>query len=386
MSNSLIAHSPDLQRLRNEGYDIKVQDAKVVVDRVPYVTPEKTIKRGTLRSPLRLAADRVIHPDPHTVEFTGDCCPCDANGNALKELVPGGNTAGFGTFSRKPQQGHYLNYYDQFTTYIALMEGPAQEIDPEAKARVFPVVETTEEESVFCYLDTATSRAGITAVSKKLEINRVVIIGIGGTGSYILDLLSKTPVKKIDVYDSDALLTHNAFRSPGAPSLEELRNHPKKTSYFTERYSNMHRGIRPHEAIDENTVNELQGADFAFIAMDPVEIKGLIVKKLVEFKIPFIDVGMGISLVEETTMLGGLLRVTTVTPEKNDHIGAFLPTQGIGYNEYSQNIQTADLNALNAALAVIKWKKWAGFYADIRKEFQSVYQITSNHITNGATA
>jgi hypothetical protein len=36
-------------------------------------------------------------------------------------------------------------------------------------------------------------------------------------------------------------------------------------------------------------------------------------------------------------------------------------------NECGRNIQIADLNALNAALAVVKWKKLYRFYVDLEK-------------------
>ena len=49
---------------------------------------------------------------------------------------------------------------------------------------------------------------------------------------------------------------------------------------------------------------------------------------------------------------------------------------------YSSNVQVADLNALNAALAVIKWKKFLGFYADLGKEHSIYYQITGNSLAN----
>jgi hypothetical protein len=47
-------------------------------------------------------------------------------------------------------------------------------------------------------------------------------------------------------------------------------------------------------------------------------------------------------------------------------------------NEYNRNIQIADLNALNAALAVIKWKKLAGFYRDDRHEHHATYTVAAN--------
>lgn len=56
---------------------------------------------------------------------------------------------------------------------------------------------------VFCYPDTATTRAGIGAATAKLMTERVAIIGLGGTGSYILDLLAKVPIGEIHLFDPD---------------------------------------------------------------------------------------------------------------------------------------------------------------------------------------
>jgi hypothetical protein len=36
------------------------------------------------------------------------------------------------------------------------------------------------------------------------------------------------------------------------------------------------------------------------------------------------------------------------------------------------------MNALNAALAVIKWKKLWGFYKDFAKEHDCVYAVSTN--------
>ena len=40
------------------------------------------------------------------------------------------------------------------------------------------------------------------------------------------------------------------------------------------------------------------------------------------------------------------------------------------------------LNALNAALAVIRWKKHRGFYLDLGREDRSTYTIDGNHMGN----
>jgi hypothetical protein len=123
--------------------------------------------------------------------------------------------------------------------------------------------------------------------------------------------------------------------------------------------------------------------DFVFLCLDSGPIKKLIVETLQEARIPFIDVGMGVYLADGA--LGGILRVTTSTPEQREHVWAKkrIPfTDGDSNNEYAQNIQIAELNALNAALAVIKWKKLRGFYLDLEGEHHSTYTIDGNAVVN----
>ncbi len=45
-------------------------------------------------------------------------------------------------------------------------------------------------------------------------------------------------------------------------------------------------------------------------------------------------------------------------------------------------IQVAELNAFNAALAVIKWKKIRGFYRDLERELHSTYTTDGNLLLN----
>ena len=84
------------------------------------------------------------------------------------------------------------------------------------------VKEMKADESPFHYADNGVA-PGLVEVTRRLELEKLAIIGLGGTGSYILDLVAKTPVKEIHLFDDDVLLNHNAFRAPGAPSLTELR-------------------------------------------------------------------------------------------------------------------------------------------------------------------
>jgi hypothetical protein len=117
--------------------------------------------------------------------------------------------------------------------------------------------------------------------------------------------------------------------------------------------------------------------------MDAGEAKKLVVQKLEALSVSFVDVGMGLELVDGT--LGGILRVTASTPDKRDHVHqGRISFEGSGEeNIYSSNIQVADLNALNAVMAIIKWKKLKGFYRDLEREHHSTYTTDGNMLLNG---
>lgn len=390
MSQQLISRSPDLKRLRDEGYDVEVRGGHLLIKRVPYVNSSKDIKFGTLVSTLSLTDNVTILPDTHVVNFAGDH-PCHKDGSEIVQIKHSSNRQELDRglvvdhmFSSKPTTGAYKDYYEKMTTYAAILASPAQSIDPAVTAKTFPVIESQEEESVFNYIDTASSRAGIAAVTRKLELRTIGIVGLGGTGSYVLDLVAKTPVREIHLFDGDTFSQHNAFRSPGAPSVDELRTQLQKVAYWKEQYSRMRRNIVAHDFyIDGSNVDCLREMEFVFLCLDRGGVKKLIVDKLEEWGTPFVDVGMGIELVDEA--LYGVLRITTSTVKKREHVKAKnrIPfSDGDGNDDYARNIQIADLNALNATLAVIKWKKLSGFYGDFDKEYYSTYTIDGNMLVN----
>ena len=198
---------------------------------------------------------------------------------------------------------------------------------------------------------------------------------------FTLDFIAKTPVAEIHLFDHDVFLNHNAFRCPGAPSLEDLSKKQPKVDYLASVYLRMRKRIIPHNySVDETTIDQLKEMSFVFICIDKGSGKRLIVERLQEWGIPFIDVGMGIQLGEENT-LGGIVTVTTSTAKKGDHVASRTAfSDGEAANEYSQNVQISELNALNAALAVIKRKKLCGYFDDVTREHYCAYTIRSNQL------
>lgn len=146
-------------------------------------------------------------------------------------------------------------------------------------------------------------------------------------------------------------------------------------------YSKMHRGITGHPALDASNVALLEGITFAFLCIDAGEAKRAVIEKLEALGVSFIDVGMGLELVDGS--LGGILRITLSTPGNREKARARISCVGGGEKDlYSSNIQVADLNALNAALAVVKWKKLIGFYRDLERELHSTYTTDGNMLLN----
>ena len=384
MSQQLISRNPDLRRLQDDGYSVQVLANHLVLHDVPYVTNEGRIATGSLVSELTLAGNKTKRPRTHVVMFTG-MMPCDIAGHPLAGILHSNKqrriTSGLVVnhqFSSKPADG-YRDYHHKMTTYATLISAPAEALDPGVTARRYRVIET-EDDSLFRYAETASARAGITALTEKLKCGPVAIVGLGGTGGYILDFLAKTPVEAIHLFDGDRFLQHNAFRDPGAPSLETLEAAPVKSNYFRDLYSNMRGNIFAHGHFTETTASELQGMAFAFVAVDDGPSRKFIAEKLREFGVPFIDVGMGV--LEDESSLIGQLRVTNCADLDNYEILSRIPCGDALDNDYSSNIQIAELNGLNAAMAVINWKKTLGFYRDLEGENLIYYQIDGNHVIN----
>lgn len=387
MSQQLIDHSKDLKLLRNEGFELEVHGEFVIVHHVPYVNSHKEIKYGSLACPLNLAGPKqTAKPHCHTIHFVGEM-PCDRNGIAIdairnsdqfREIRP--DLIARLLFSNKPQGG-YRDYYDKFTTYIKIISSPAASLDKKATAQTFKPVISTDKQSVFAYFDTNSSRANIDAITAKFHGLKIAIVGLGGTGAYVLDLISKVPVAEIHLYDNDLLLQHNAFRAPGAVPVNKLNGKTLKVKYYAKHYGQIHRHIFPHAInITMENIDKLLEMDYVFLCIDKNEPRKKIVGYLSDHDRIFFDVGLGVNIVDDKLI--GSLRVTTATEAKNDHLQARIPGVDNVDNEYKENIQIGDLNAMNAFMAVLKWKKICGFYADLANEHNSTFAITTSKLFN----
>lgn len=390
MSHAPIARSRDLRRLQHEGYTLRIVDqAYLLVDNVPYVTAQGEVHEGTLVMDLTLSDDVTVKPTTHVASWTGEFPHC-ANGEKLLALLAEGagktslsdSLPPVYQFSAKPPGG-YEDYHHKVSTYVEILSREARQLEPGATAQQWKVtIDHEEDENVFHFADTASARQNTTDLARKLQPERVAIVGAGGTGSYVLDLVAKTWVREIHVFDDDPFLQHNAFRSPGPFSRKEIEGGPIKSILHAGRYASMRKGIVAHETcIDDANVGQLDDFDTVFLCMDGHPIKAKILKVCLANDTLLIDVGMGLHRAGDS--LAGTLRTTAFHCGHRDHAEHCMDLAGDdAEGEYDRNAQLAELNALNAALAVIKWKKVRGFYNDLTRELNCEYVIDGNKLMN----
>jgi len=370
MPENPIALSPHVQRLINEKYAVSIEGQYIVVDNVPYVSAAGVISRAAIISAYH-EKDGVEEFGNHAVWFTGSV-PCTAKGDSLAHIMVA-NTSHITVAGRqvlcmlsyKSERTDMMeNIYNKLTHYIRKLQSYVKVLDPTVSANTEGSISVRQERSVFFYPNTAIARAGLDAYEDKLKLPKVTIVGLGGTGSYILDALAKTPVKEIHLYDDDFIEPATVYRMPGALTIDEAYKETFKTDYLRDVYCRMRTGIQSHPVrIDHSNLTKLDDSNFVFIAVDDGPSRGLIASHLVDRDIPFIDVGMGVDKIPDDVKLFARVRVTAIDSGTKTLVKS-LPVSDDQEDAVYNNIQVAELNALNAMLAVVTYKQKIGFYSE----------------------
>jgi hypothetical protein len=383
MSNLPIAPDDATARLVADGYDMVLQSGHLVVRRLPYLAPSGLRRNGRLVLPVNNAGGVITDATDHRIWFAGEE-PRDENGAALGSVNPHdlgvGERAEF-MMSFKPPSGSYASLYEKIRKYAHILRNPAWQLEPTVTDAPGGSYQVVPDDLPLVYPDTNTTRAGLITLNALFRGHTVAIVGVGGTGSYILDQVAKTWVDRIILIDGDQFETHNAYRAPGAASAAVVQAQPNKAEYFAAEYARMHTGITAHPvALTAENLHLLDGATFVFLAAADAEARPIIMQYLRDGGVPFIDVGM--SFREGEGGLTGIAKVAAYLPEDDVPLPS-APAIPPGEDDYSSNIQLAELNALNAILAVIRWKRYLGFHATHEASNLTIYKLFSNEVRNG---
>jgi hypothetical protein len=369
----------DLRRLVDDEYSLSVVGAFLVVNDVYYLDEAGALQKGRLAAPLNQPTPQTLGPPVNHQMYWSGSAPCYVGGARIPLAGSEVNlSVGGSTFTRhlsnKPPEG-FPAYFPLVEHYVALISAPAEQKFG-VSARTGAGYDIPPDSSPFKVRDTFSGRAEITDLNASLAKDRIAVIGLGGTGAFVLDFLVKAPVASITAYDFDTFKVHNGFRTPGDVPMEQF-GHPK-----TEVYRRKYEPFRHCLAFSNKRIGAGDEAlfgdtTFAFVCIDDGEARAEVCEMLSRLGVPFIDVGMGVE--KEGGALDGLIRTTLFTAETSAAAIQRVPTDARKTDgAYRVFVQTAELNAVNAAMAVIRYKQLRGFYADDCKYYELLFAIGSS--------
>jgi len=369
--------------LVEKGYAVAFDSNYLVIRDIPYLDGDRKLQIGAIVTKLEFIDQERVTQTDHQIFFAGSV-PHGLDGKPIPNLGGGDTHLALSeaskdvvvqrSFSNKPKAtGKFQDFFEKIESYVAIISGPAITLH-DVTPYTFRAVTEVISDSVFKFHDTLTSRAEITDLAAKFKDDVIAVIGVGGTGAYVLDFLVKSPVREIRAFDLDPFHVHNAFRSPGRLDSGEFGK-PKADVYLS-RYENFRTGFSGiRKFIDASSSDDLNGVTFAFVCVDKGSSRSGIFDLLISKAIPFIDVGMGLN--RKNGPLNGMLRTTYYSAEHGQKVRdkALAELADPSNDLYRTNIQIGELNALNACLAVIRFKQLRGFYFEELPYYNLLFEV-----------
>ena len=269
----------------------------------------------------RTAAGSNQAPD-HQAEienWTGKTVKVKVQGNAEEQVVEGGTRR----ISIHANNGEYEDVYHQMQVYIHhLTEGGG--LGPSHQQKWESLVQEA----------------------------KVNVIGAGGTGTWIVDILSKTNVGEIHVWDHDKIERRNVKRAPGGERAWAKHVGAAKAEACQAIYGSGNVRVIPHvKRVEEINVDAATTGSYLFIAVDDEESQELIEKHAISRRIRFSSVGMSVDY-EHGTAKGSI----HIRNQETERTGG--GTKG-GQNAY-QVLCVPEAHAASAAMAVFQWRHYSG--------------------------
>ena len=240
--------------------------------------------------------------------------------------------------------------------------------------------------------NTFEARAAIAPVQDRIRGQRIAIIGLGGTGAYLLDLISKTPVSEIHLLDSDCVDWHTFKRAPGAPTAEEIElvraGSLLKVDYYHSKYSAFRDDIHPHpvrvdspsmfaEFLSDHPI------DYVFVCIDQLTDgdsarQDAVYRAVTEAGVPFIDSGVSITL--ENCAVRGAVTTSSYDAGSDAWKDAIPNARLEGGPPGYRNVQLPEVNAAAATFAVMEWRRCTGQYASESPLFYQKFRLEKGRI------
>ena len=377
------------------GFDVIVEPHVVRAVGVPCCLKDKVVGTCTIEKSCDPASGKptkrlgdAVHAVRITVAADGNGRVYHADGTSVGNYVGGDGRTWSNISIRKGNQASPEN--DELASDVVYRY--AKQIVGAAWAAGYFEATSPVVLGPFNIPNTFEARAGLGPVQDRIRGQGIAIIGLGGTGAYVLDLVNKTPLQDIYLLDFDVVEWHTFKRAPGAPTAEEIKSVREgrlpKVDYYHSKYTSFRQGIYPHaiRVDSKSTLSEFLSAhpvDFAFVCIDQLTIgdsprQDVVYCALSEAGVPFIDSGVSI-MIEEGAVTGA---ITTSFYEAGSMTWMdAIPNAKIegdisGYH----NVQLPEVNALAAALAVMEWRRRTGQYVSHSTSFLHKFRLESTTV------
>lgn len=362
----LASHNPFLKDLLDTGYHVDFVGGYLVIYGLPYLDQDGELQHGDWMSKPDLNGLIIDPPSNHQAWWRGTRphsqakLPLKLGGGADRVTIEQGLVSdcsfSFKLLDEAGEKRNYTSFDEKVQTYLTAITGPAIAAFPDKATPLRGIeIKAAQQGTPLRFPDTMSSSYNINDISFLLRGKKVAIIGLGGTGSYVLDFVARTHLERIALFDDDKVHVHTIFRIPGfiPGAIGSL-----KVDALNKHYSQWHKGIEAFpERITKENIERLSAFDFVFVSVDDGPSRDTIVDWLSAKGIPYVDCGMG--LTRSLVGLTGFVRITgTDRAAYEKHRGSGqLPIENAKEDEYRKQAQITEFNALNAAFAVIRFKQ-----------------------------
>ncbi len=377
------------------GFTVRVESDVVLAVQVPCLLADGVVGTCTIEKSYDPASEKPndrIGGAAHAVRITTDeehdGRVYHADGNPIESRIDGDGKTWSNISIRKGSQGSP----EEDESVSDLIHRYAKQIVGAVSAAGYSETASLAMRGPFKIPNTFEARAAIGPVQDRIRDQRIAIIGLGGTGAYVLDLVAKTPVMEIHLLDSDDVNWHNFMRAPGAPTAEEIESRRKeplrKVDYYHSKYASLREGIYPH-AVRVDSPSKFAAflsahpIDYGFVCIDQLTDsdsprQDVVYAALSEASVPFIDSGVSITL--DNRAIGGAVTTSAYSGGSLAWQDAIPNARVHGDRPRYRNVQLPEVNALAAALAVMEWRRRTGQYVSESTSFLHKFRLEAPRI------
>ena len=372
------------------GFSVRVESDVVVAEGVPCLfaneivgscSIEKSFDPGTVKPNARIGG--AVHAVQIITDEEHDGRVYHADGTPIGNYIDGDGKTWSNISVKKGGREHP----EEDASASDLIHRYAKQVVGAVSTAGYSETALLAKRGPFKIPNTFEARAAIGPVQDRIRDQRIAIIGLGGTGAYVLDLVAKTPVKEIHLLDSDDMDWHNFMRAPGAPTCEEIESlrkaRPRKVDYYHSKYAALREGIYLHAVRVDNSITfaeflSAHPVDYVFVCIDQRKDcdsprQDDVYLALSEAGVPFIDSGVSITL--ENGAIGGAVTTSAYGAGslawKEGIPNARVDGDVLGY----RNVQLPEVNALAASLAVMEWRRQTGQYVSTSTSFLHKFRL-----------